>query len=140
MPPGGHPGTPGIPGGHPRTPDRRRLDLGARGEELAATWYVGAGYSVLDRNWRCREGELDLVVARGRLLVFCEVKTRTGTGFGLPAEAVTFSKQRRLRHLATRWLVERPAGEAWPDLRFDVACITLHRDAAPDLEIIEAAF
>ena len=121
-------------------PDRRRLDLGARGEELAASWYVGAGYSVLDRNWRCREGELDLVLARERLVVFCEVKTRTGAGFGVPAEAVTLAKQRRLRHLATRWLVERPAGEVWPDLRFDVACITLRPGAPPDVEIIEAAF
>src|SRR5581483_3898551 len=51
--------------------DRRRLDLGARGEELAAAWYAERGYTVLARNWRCREGELDLVLARGRCVVFC---------------------------------------------------------------------
>ena len=69
------------------------LALGASGEDLAAGWYAAQGYEVVARNWRCREGELDLVVARGRAVVFCEVKTRRGHGFGLPAEAV---KQRRM--------------------------------------------
>ncbi len=58
--------------------DRRRLDLGARGEELAVAWYTSRGYTVLGRNWRCRDGELDLVVSRDRCVVFCEVKTRSG--------------------------------------------------------------
>ena len=59
-------------------------------------WYSNAGYALLDRNWRCREGELDLVVARDRAVVFCEVKTRRGAAFGAPFEAVTLTKQRRL--------------------------------------------
>src|SRR5581483_11325580 len=107
--------------------DRRRLDLGARGEELVAAWYTGRGYTVLARNWRCREGELDLVLSRA--------------GFGTPAEAVTGAKQRRLRRLAGRWLGEQRAAEAggFADVRFDVACVTLRR-GAPDLEVIEAAF
>ena len=79
--------------------------LGARGEDAVARWYRGAGYQVLDRNWRCREGELDLIVARPGELVFCEVKTRRGTAFGAPFEAVTNAKQRRIRTLALRWLV-----------------------------------
>jgi putative endonuclease len=96
---------------------------------------------VLGRNWRCREGELDVVVARGGTLVFCEVKTRKGSAFGLPAEAVTAEKQRRLRRLATRWLAEQPpGGPGYAELRFDVACVTLGPGAAPDLEVIEAAF
>ena len=120
--------------------DRRRLDLGARGEELAAAWYTGQGYTVLSRNWRCREGELDLVVARARAVVFCEVKTRTGTGFGIPAEAVTGEKQRRLRRLAARWLSEQPPSGGFADLRFDVACVTLRPGMEPEVEVIEGAF
>ena len=120
--------------------DRRKLDLGARGEELAVAWYTGQGYTVLARNWRCREGELDLVASRGRGVVFCEVKTRTGAGFGLPAEAVTREKQRRLRRLATRRLAEQPPSGRFADVRFDVACVTLRGGSDPALEVIEAAF
>jgi putative endonuclease len=120
--------------------DRRKLDLGAKGEELTLAWYLSQGYTVLARNWRCREGELDLVVSRGRCVVFCEVKTRTGTGFGGPAEAVTGEKQRRLRRLATRWLGEQPPSVGFAEVRFDVACVTVGGGPAPDLEVIEAAF
>ena len=120
---------------------RARLELGASGEELAAHWYTAAGYRVLARNWRCREGELDLIASRGGLAVFCEVKTRRDVRFGLPAEAVTPAKQRRLRRLALRWLAERPPGEArFPELRFDVACIVARPGSPPALEVIEAAF
>ena len=120
--------------------DRRRLDLGARGEELAVAWYTSRGYAVLARNWRCRDGELDLVASRGGCVVFCEVKTRAGSSFGLPAEAVTGEKQRRLRRLATRWLGERRPAAGFSDVRFDVACVTLRSGAEPSLEVIEAAF
>ena len=67
-----------------------------------------AGYEVVARNWRCAEGELDLVVGRPGELVFCEVKTRTSDRFGVPAEAVTIAKQRRLRTLAASFLAEHP--------------------------------
>jgi putative endonuclease len=127
-------------GGERPPVDRRKLDLGARGEDLAVAWYTGQGYTVLCRNWRCREGELDLVASRGRNVVFCEVKTRTGTGFGVPAEAVTIEKQRRLRRLATRWLGEQRPPEGFAEVRFDVACVTLKAGVAPDLEVIEGAF
>ena len=66
------------------------------------------------RNWRCREGELDLVVARPGEIVFCEVKTRSSDRFGLPAEAVTPAKQRRLRGLAARYLADAQQGSAPP--------------------------
>ena len=119
-------------------PDPRR-SLGDAGEELVARWYVDAGYRVLDRNWRCRDGELDVVVARGPVLVFCEVKTRRTTAFGIPAEAVTFTKQRRLRGLAMRWLDAHPAARA-RTLRFDVASVLAPRDGEPVIDVIEGAF
>jgi putative endonuclease len=112
--------------------DRRRA-LGVDGEDQAAAWYVAQGYTVVCRNWRCREGELDLVVRRGRELVFVEVKARTTDRFGIPAEAVTSAKQRRLRGLAARYL--RDTGTGAGSLRFDVVAILAGR-----LEVIEAAF
>lgn len=112
--------------------DPRRA-LGAQGETQAAIWYEQHGYKVVARNWRCREGELDLVVRRGRALVFVEVKTRTSDRFGSPAEAVTPTKQRRLRTLALRYLDDTGARPA--SLRFDVVAILGGR-----LEVIEAAF
>ncbi len=93
-------------------------DLGNRGERIAAAYLTDAGMRVLDRNWRCREGELDIVARDGDALVFCEVKTRRGVGFGHPVEAVTGTKQRRLRTLAQRWLAAHE--EHAPELRFDV--------------------
>jgi putative endonuclease len=119
-------------------PDARRT-LGDAGEDLVARWYADAGYRVLDRNWRCREGELDVVLARGQVLVFCEVKTRRTTAFGIPAEAVTATKQRRLRTLAMRWLDEHPAARA-RTLRFDVASVMAPRDGEVVIDVIEAAF
>jgi len=118
--------------------DSRRA-LGDAGEDLVARWYADAGYRVLDRNWRCREGELDVVVARAQVLVFCEVKTRRTTAFGVPAEAVTATKQRRLRTLAMRWLDEHPASRA-RTLRFDVASVLAPRDGEPVIDVIEGAF
>ena len=119
-------------------PDRRRV-LGAAGEESVAHWYVAAGYRVLDRNWRCREGELDLVLGRDATLVFCEVKTRRGDRFGAPIEAVTAGKQRRLRLLAMRWLSEHP-GPRPRELRFDVASVLAPQDGPPTVEVVEGAF
>jgi putative endonuclease len=121
---------------------RRRVDprrrLGRAGEDAVTKWYEGAGYDVLDRNWRCGDGELDLVVMRGETLVFCEVKTRASTRFGVPFEAVTQGKQRRLRTLALRWLAEHRTHRR--TLRFDVASVT--RNAADELaiEVLEGAF
>ncbi|MCV2488965.1 YraN family protein [Geodermatophilus sp. YIM 151500] len=107
-----------------------RSELGARGEGIAAAYLTDAGLRLLDRNWRCRDGELDIVAREGDALVFCEVKTRRGTGYGHPVEAVTPAKQRRLRTLAQRWLAAHD--EHAPDLRFDVVGV-LVRPAAPAL-------
>ncbi|HEX6417156.1 MAG TPA: YraN family protein [Acidimicrobiales bacterium] len=113
-----------------------RQRLGARGEQLAADWYASRGYRVVARNWRCREGEIDLVVTRDGELVFCEVKARSSDRFGTPAEAVTPAKQRRLRVLAARFLADvRPDGAAGRGIRFDVAAVSAGR-----VEVIEAAF
>ena len=112
---------------------RRRRALGATGEATAAAWYVSGGFTVLDRNWRCRDGELDLVLGRPGLVVFCEVKSRTSDAFGVPASAVTPAKQRRIRHLAMRWLDEHDVHAA--NLRFDVASVVEGR-----VEVIESAF
>ena len=81
-----------------------RRHLGSRGEEAAVRWYEEAGYTVLDRNWRCPEGEIDLIAVEpaGGVVVICGVKTRSSTVFGAPEEAVTVAKQRRLRRLAAR--------------------------------------
>ena len=113
------------------TEARRRL--GAAGEAQAAAWYEAHGYRVLARNWRCKEGEIDLVLAKGRTIVFCEVKTRSSAAYGVPAEAVTPTKQRRLRILAGQWLAASDARAH--ELRFDVAAIL-----AGQLEVIEGAF
>lgn len=88
------------------TTARQRSTLGAYGEALAARHLVQHGMVLLDRNWRCDVGEIDLVLRDGQVLVVCEVKTRTSTAFGTPLEAVTEQKAARLRRLAARWLAD----------------------------------
>lgn len=78
-------------------------DLGRRGEELAARFLTAAGYTVIDRNWRCARGEIDLVAREGDDTVFVEVKTRSSRAFGHPFEAITARKLARLRRLAAAW-------------------------------------
>jgi putative endonuclease len=115
-----------------------RQSLGAAGEDLAAAWYESAGYDVLDRNWRCREGELDLVIAAAGVVVFCEVKTRRGDTFGTPAEAVTLSKQRRIRRLAVFWLAEHRVRAR--RVRFDVASVRLDGRTGATVDVVSDAF
>ncbi len=116
---------------------RRRTDLGRAGEDIAADWYEDHGYEVLERNWRRREGEVDLIARKGRVVTFCEVKTRTSDAFGTGAESVLPAKQRRIRRLASRWLAELTpsSGRSLVDLRFDVVSIT-----AGEVDVIEDAF
>ena len=83
---------------------RAKDALGRYGEDVAARHLLSEGFVVLDRNWRCDVGEIDIVARAGDTLVVCEVKTRSGTGFGSPLEAVTRSKAARLRRLAACWL------------------------------------
>ena len=95
--------------------------LGTYGESLAARWLVGRGMVLLDRNWRCPAGEIDLVLRDGEVLVVCEVKTRSSLDYGTPHEAVTERKVERLRELARRWQDEH--GVNAPDVRLDMVCI-----------------
>jgi len=108
--------------------------LGISGEDAVAAWYEARGYVVVARNWRCRDGELDLVLQAGRVYVFCEVKTRSSDAFGVPAEAVTRAKQARIRRLAARWL-EEAAPKPAREIRFDVAAVL-----SDVVEVIEGAF
>ena len=120
---------------------RPTMQLGQDGEELAAQHLTADGFTVLDRNWRCREGELDIVArdADGTL-VFCEVKTRSSDLFGLPAEAVGRVKANRIRHLALRWLDDHPEARSRDDIRFDVVSVVRRRGFAPELQHLRAAF
>jgi len=83
-----------------------RQQLGRFGEAYAARYLVERGMVLLDRNWRCEAGEIDLVLRDGAVLVVCEVKTRSSQAFGSPLEGVTERKAARLRRLAARWLAE----------------------------------
>lgn len=84
--------------------------LGEWGEQLASRFLVSRGMQILDRNWRCEHGEIDLVALDGDCLVVCEVKTRRSTAFGEPVEAVTWRKAARLRRLASAWLAAHELG------------------------------
>ncbi len=92
--------------------------LGRQGEQLAAEYLQRAGFRVLARNWRCAEGEIDIVAADRRVLVAVEVKTRSGTAFGTPLEAVTRKKLNRLRRLAVQWVIAN--GVLFDEVRVDV--------------------
>ena len=82
--------------------------LGRRGEQLAASYLEGCGYTIADRNWRCPQGEIDIVAWHGHELVFVEVKTRSSVAFGHPLEAITAVKLARLRRLAAAWCEAHP--------------------------------
>lgn len=96
------------------------------------------GYHVLARNWRCRLGELDLVVARGATLVICEVKTRRGARFGGGYEAVDARKRQKVRSVAEVFLLQ--AGLEPVAVRFDVASVWMRPDGSASVELFEDAF
>jgi putative endonuclease len=122
----------GMPGGLAKD------ELGREGERLAVEHLVARGLVILARNWRRREGELDVVATDGQSLVVCEVKTRSGVGYGLPVEAVTRPKAARIRRLAHQWLAESRA--RFVEVRFDVVAVLLRPGEAPQVEHYEAAF
>ncbi len=119
------------------SPTRDRSTTGRTGEDAASGVYAGRGFRILARNWRCSIGEIDVVAERGGLLVFCEVKTRRGSGFGGGHDAVTWTKQRKLRQLAEAFVASQ--GPPHRSIRFDVASV--HVGArGPSVELFEDAF
>jgi putative endonuclease len=112
---------------------RRRV--GVRGEDLAAAELSRQGMQILARNWRCRLGEIDIVALETAgdrsTLVFCEVKCRTGLGFGAPLESITYAKLRRLRQLTAQWLATEP-GQA-DQIRIDAVGVVLIPGRQPEL-------
>ncbi|GAA1280064.1 YraN family protein [Pseudonocardia aurantiaca] len=112
--------------------------LGRRGEDLAVRYLEQRGLLILSRNWRCRHGELDVVATDARRLVVCEVKTRTGTGFGEPAEAVDRRKSARIRRVTQVWLATHQV--RWCEVRFDVLAVTVQADRPAAVKHYEAAF
>ena len=114
-----------------------KLLLGKEGERVAERYLQKKGYVLVERNYRCPAGELDLIVLDRRVVVFVEVKTRTGLGFGSPLEAVEFRKQRKMIQVAQFFLAEKRLQQR--DARFDVIGVSwLGRE--PVVEHIENAF
>lgn len=119
-----------MPAGH--------LSLGRRGEEAAAAHLAGRGYKVLDRNWRGRGGELDIVCEKKKTLVFAEVKTRTEGQMAAPHDALTPAKRRNLSRAAGQWLTEH---EAWGrPCRFDLLAVVVDAAGQTRVEHVENAF
>jgi putative endonuclease len=117
---------------------RAKDSLGRYGEDLATRHLIGAGMVVLARNWRCPAGEIDIVARDGNEIVIAEVKTRSSTAFGSPAEAITRRKADKLRELALVWLRENPSRGA--DVRFDVLAVLVPRSGPAQLEHLRRVF
>ena len=116
-----------------------KKQLGVRGEDLACAELERQGMRVLERNWRCRLGEIDIAVEtgeRGVTLVFCEVKCRSGLGFGHPLEAITFAKMRTLRQLAALWMREHHVKAS--TIRLDAIGVVLVSGGPPSLTHVRA--
>lgn len=104
-------------------PDRRRKKLGAFGERLAGHYLEDHGFRIVARNWRCRQGEIDLIAARDDALHFVEVKTRRGRSRGTPEEALTARKGQQLTNLALLYLAEQELDDA--DWQIDLVAVEL---------------
>ncbi len=118
---------------------RDRAEVWRAGEAAALDAYRARGFRLLARNWRSALGELDLVLEKGGVLVFCEVKARSGSGLGGGYAAVTHRKRRKLSALAEAFLAGRRVADD-VRVRFDVASVDLGRAGGPDVYIFEDAF
>jgi putative endonuclease len=113
-------------------------ELGRRGEKLAADHLISAGLEIVDRNWRCPQGEIDLVATEGGELVFVEVKTRTSVAFGHPLEAITVRKLARLRRLAAAWCEAHPGSH--DRIRIDAIGIIAPTHGLVEIEHLRRVF
>jgi len=111
-----------------------RQAMGRYGEDVAARYLIDQGLAVLERNWRCSEGEIDLVLRDGATLVACEVKTRHDDAFGTPHQAITPAKLDRLKRLAARWIDER--GIRPSETRIDLVAIRRPRRGPAVVEYV----
>lgn len=112
----------------------RNIALGEFGERIAVSYLEDAGIAVLERNWRCRYGEVDIIARDGSTIVVCEVKTRSGLSHGSPIEAVSAQKAARLRRLLAYWLQHRKIDP--PAVRIDVIAVMVPQRGAPHIERI----
>ena len=121
---------------------RAKDGLGKYGEQVAVNHLVAAGYELIDRNWRCDDGELDgeidVIARRDGVLTFVEVKTRSSVAFGEPAEAVGRDKVRKIRELATVWLRRHPQEHS--DISFDVMSVLHPAKGAAQVTHLRQAF
>lgn len=113
----------------------KKDDVGRWGEGFARAWLTERGWDIIDTNWRCANGEVDIVATRENDLVFIEVKTRTSTSFGHPVEAISATKLARMRRVAGAWLASHPGYRG--RIRLDVLGI-LRGVGAPVVEHVEA--
>jgi putative endonuclease len=112
--------------------------LGRFGEDLAARCLLEHGIELIERNWRCARGEIDIVASDTGTLVFCEVKTRSSSAFGQPAEAVVGLKAARLRGLGSQWLSTHPG--SWAEIRFDVVSVMFDGRGPARISHVRGAF
>jgi putative endonuclease len=116
---------------------RTKNVVGQYGEDLAARYLSANGFVVLERNWRCKLGEIDIVAREGSTLVICEVKTRRGLNYGSPLESITYRKLTTLRKLAGHWLRShelRPAA-----IRIDIIAILFDQNTPPSIDHVRGA-
>ena len=113
-----------------------RIGTGQTGEDLAVRYLENLGYTIVERNYRKRIGEIDIIARDGEYLVFIEVKTRSNRRFGSPFDAVDFRKQQQISRVALAFMTQHRCGEV--PVRFDV--IGVHLEESPRVELIKNAF
>lgn len=117
-----------------------RKDRGRKAEQAACEYLLKQGFTIVERNWRCRTGEIDIIASKGKLLIIVEVRSRSqqAAAFGTPAESVTPRKIKQVRDTAAVYL--HRTGQSTANIRFDVIAVTFGREEEMTLEHIEAAF
>lgn len=121
-----------------KPPKPRHLTTGERGEALAARYLEEQGLTVLSRNWRCPDGELDLVLTDGNKVIVCEVKTRSSDSYGTPGEAVDDTKAARIRRLAREWRTQHNVTHI--ETRYDIVSIVWPPGETPQVNHLKGVF